>query len=198
MEADDKSKGVFDEPWQQPPKWLIRSENEWKCITSQHIYTLVNLTNIAGWKMDAPDWVDGDFLLKMGIFQPAMLVYQRAQVSNSKFLPSTAVSGCLCPTSFDQTLYPMENLLLVVKMNYLWKTKHHGFKFRLFIFGVVFTTCLSLQQGVLGRDVCFRWIPCPPYQTSSTNRLIYAIFFHVLQRNIHWNDLFFTATPKIS
>ena len=34
-------------------------------------------TNIAGWKMGAPLNEDGDFLLKMGKFQPAMLVYQR-------------------------------------------------------------------------------------------------------------------------
>ena len=40
-------------------------------------------TNIAGWKMD-PEWVDVYIyiLLKMGIFQPAMLVYQRVEGAN--------------------------------------------------------------------------------------------------------------------
>ncbi len=140
-----------------------------------------------------------------------------------KILPFNSYVLCLgvwvfMPHVLWSEFNPMENLLLVVKMNYLWKTKHHGFKFRLFIFGVVFTTCLSLQQwhvisfndqsavsflgtigrgGYLGRDVCFRWMSCPPYQTSPTNRLIYIIFFHVLPRNIQGNDLFFTATPKI-
>ena len=52
-------------------------------------YTPVN-DHIAGWKMD-PDWADVfpiedediPFLLKMGIFQPAMLVYQRVLVNFS-------------------------------------------------------------------------------------------------------------------
>ena len=54
-------------------------------------------TNIAGWKMD-PLMESMYFLLKMGIFQPAVLVYQRVQFLDSHF---TSRSFRLLSPTFD-------------------------------------------------------------------------------------------------
>ena len=76
---DDINRGYL---WHFFLGWLEPSTRKFGKMTSEHIreaqsYT-PGSTNIAGWKMGAPDWFPY-FLLKIGISQPAMLVYQRVE-----------------------------------------------------------------------------------------------------------------------
>ena len=86
--------------WYTPAKLVPRDRGwftAWKLSLHWNFWiATLRQSNIAGWKMDLLKMY---FLLKMGIFQPAMLVYQRATLEpdpgNANLGPSTRCSLAL-------------------------------------------------------------------------------------------------------